>query len=562
MGYLLGLTESNQEIFDAYVRSMLHDCEVRLSDMPTDALLDSVDNDEASIDSALNLIVIAHAVYLFSEICTPIDKPAWANRLGMLRSRLADALPKCRAILGGSHIDVLRPDDSPDAGWKHFWHILVPSEYGMEPWREFNESKLLTSAKVAECPFLGDFRLMTPSPPNSLRPLAFERNLVEYSDMTSLTSWHYFVVSNRISELLERLEPPEFDEWVTAVDVCALLMSRAGRLGLEARDAMFEQPWSYTSADFRASPTTAEHWAWQFGRVSSLGAVRNNLDGITPVEYFDWHWPNGLTALSLMFTAKEPYDALVQSCWDGLMFANSGKGSAATFENGAAQPPSSYLHWLMRLGFLDGAKMIKEHISNPLAQSSNSSETSPLLLGSYQELGRAIVAAEQAAKQEHEADVAAKVADLLGRAWELLPSDSKQQLIEGELNLSSHKASAASLCYANAVENALEYCLPNIEGRRDWPQGIGKWENAVRMLTHSKDKRRHSALDHVLRKRFNPRYAKELADALGIFEKERLPGAHGKSLPPSAEKARATVLGIEQRPSVFEILLKFAMRTP
>ena len=557
MSLTLGQAETNRQIFDSFVISMLNDCGAQQVDQPAEDLLDSVENGQASIDAALNLIVIAHATWLFSEVCAPIDEPAWTNDLTVLRSRMASALPKCRDILGSGHLDYSKPTDEPSSSWNHFWHVVVPLEYGMEPWEEFKGSRLLTSTKVAECPFLGDLRLMGPWPPDSPRRLSFERELVEYSDITTLTSWHYFAMSDRISDLMDKLETLEFDDWATAVDVCSLLMSRAAPLG-EDLEIITEQPWSFTSSEIRASPTSAEHWAWQFGRVTALWPMGENVSAITPDEYFNTlmsDWANGLTALSLLCTAKEPLDALLAACWDGITFTSYKR----IIEDAVELTPTNHLFWLMRLGFLDGIKRVEEHKKCASTHSPEVEASNMLMVGLPEELGKAIVTAQQEAERDHENQIENNIADRLGKIWDRIPPDSKQQLIEAELNIKRHKAVPASQNYANAVEGVLKEWLSDPGGRSDWPRGINGWEDCIRKMTRFNKGKRHK-LDDILRKRFDPRYAAELAKALDVFREGRKPGAHGEPLPPFALKAKETALGSEHNPSVFELLLKFARR--
>ena len=108
------------------------------------------------------------------------------------------------------------------------------------------------------------------------------------------------------------------------------------------------------------------------------------------------------------------------------------------------------------------------------------------------------------------------------------------------------------------METALVEWLPNRRGQRDWPESIGEWEDCLRKMTRPKGKRHK--LDHIFRQQFEPRFATKLAEGLDVFREGRLPGAHGKPLPPRALKAKETALGNAQRPSIFELILKFARR--
>ena len=62
-----------------------------------------------------------------------------------------------------------------------------------------------------------------------------------------------------------------------------------------------------------------------------------------------------------------------------------------------------------------------------------------------------------------------------------------------------------------------------------------------------------------LKRRFDVRFAKDLAEAFDVFQVGRLPRAHGLKRTPFARKARQVALGVE-RTSVFELLLRFAKR--
>ena len=554
MSSILGQCENNQQIFNSFVRSTLDDCEVEYIEQPIEALLERIESGEASVNVALNLIVAAHATFLLAFYCTPIEDSTWTNSLKALHSRMTSGLLKCRKILNASCFSSEPVEEGPGSSGGSFWNYAVPIECGIDPWEEFKGSWLLTPSKLKVDPFFRDISLWSPLDDQTL---SFERELVEYSDITTLTSWHYFAVSNRISSLMEKLESPEFEEWMTAVDVCSLLMWRAKPLGEEDLSVIWEQPWSYGS-EIKVAPTAAEHWAWQLGRVTALWSNRDNPDEITPTEYFDWYWPNGLTALSLMCTAKEPYDAILSSCWDGVIFTHGKHSSAGAYEEAADRLPTSHFFWLMRIGFLNGVKRIEERKHDVSTHLPEPEGSEVLLLGSSQELGKAIVAAQEDAEREWEAQIQGNLAERLGTVWEVLPEDSHYHLVEAERNLRARRHKDASLDYAIAVETVLAEWLRKPRGQHSWPDGLGDWMNNIRRMTLPRERR--NGLDGVLRKHFDPRYASKVSEALEVFQKSRLPRAHAKHIPPFALKAKETALGNEQNPSVFELLLKFAKR--
>jgi len=547
---ILGQSETNQQIFDSFVKSVLDDCEVAYIEQPIEGLLKRIEDGEASVNVALNLIVVAHATFLLAAYFTPIEDPIWANSLKALQTRIASGLLKCRKILNASCFNSKPIEEGSGSFGSSFWNYAVPVEHGLEPWEEFKGSKLLTPAKFKVDPFFRDIGLWSPL---SDKRLAFESELVEYSDLTTLTSWHYFAMSARISDLIEKLEPLEFEDWATAVDVCSLLMGRAEPLGQDL-ELLFEQPWSYKSSEIKLSPTSVEHWAWQFGRVTALWSMRENISAITPDEYFDIIWPNGLAALSLLCSAKEPYDAILGACWDGISFT-SYKG---IIEDLVELTPTSHLFWLMRIGFLDGVKRIEECKGRGPAHLPEPGGPDVLLLGNSEALGKAWLKIQQDTEQEREAQVERMLVERLGTVWESIPEDSRYHLREAERNLKDHKPKDASLDYAIAVEVVLFEWLPKPKDQHNWPEGIGAWMYHIRKMTFSKDRR--DRLDGALRKRFDPMFAAQLSGTLEILQQGRLPRAHAKHSPPFALKAREKVLGNEQNPSVFELLLKFAKR--
>ena len=560
MSSILGQSETNQQIFDSFVQSVLDDCKVPHIEQPIEALLDRIENGETSVNVALNLIVASHVTFLLAAHFTPIEDPSWTNSLKALYPKIASGLLKCRKILNASCFSGSPVDEGSDSLGSSFWNYAVPVEYGLDPWEEFKGSNLLTATKLKVDPFFRDIGIWFPLDSDSGKGLAFERDLLELSDITTLTSWHYFVVSDRINDLVEKLETLEFDDWATTVDVCSLLMSRAEPLREEDLDDITEQSWSFTSSEIKVSPTSAEHWAWQFGRVTALWSMQDDDEELT--EYFDalmGLWPDGLSALSLLCISRESYHTVLGSCWDGVIVTRCRRGEGA-HEGASYQLPSSHLFWLMRLGFLDGIKRVTECKSPDSATSSEPKESDVLLLGSSQELGKAIVTYQEAAEREREAQIKGNLVERLGKVWDLLPEDSQYHLVEAERNVKVRKPKDASLHYAIAVETALVEWLPNRGGQKDWPKSIGQWEYCVRKMTRPKGKRH--GLDDILSKWFDPKYSAKLAEALDVFREVRLPGAHGKQLPPRALKAKETALGNEQRPSIFELLLKFARRWP
>ena len=99
MAHNLHGIETNQQIFDSCVRSMLDHCGVPLIDQPIQGLLESIAHGEGSVDTALNLAVVAHIAHLFLDVLVPIEEPQWTDALRSMRPKIENGLELCRDLL-------------------------------------------------------------------------------------------------------------------------------------------------------------------------------------------------------------------------------------------------------------------------------------------------------------------------------------------------------------------------------------------------------------------------------------------------------------------------------
>ena len=554
--------ENNQQIFDSCVRSVLDHCEVPQIDQPIEGLLESIEHGEGSVDTALNLVVAAHVAHLFLEVHLPIEEPEWTDALRRLKPGIEDGLELCRELLIKSLPNSARIGDKTDRAW----FAVIPQEYGMQPWMELKDSGLLKCDMFGIC-FIRDgilFQLKQQEPVKRIELSTLAR---EFGDSGSRidsfvkrsTAWHRFVVADAIHAFLEEPKGLEWEEWCALVDLCSELMQGAE----PATESPMDDVWTPTS-QIRLSPKSAEYWAWEFGRVAAMWPLVDKTTFDSHESEYFYDWPNGLAALSLQLGASTSDDDLFDRCWTGAAVASglkseSGWRSAYPDE----QSPSDHLFWLMRLGFLHGSRRVESSELVLPARPVEPSESHALLLGSYGELGRAIEEAKAAAEQEREGRIHDELAERLGRVWDILPPDSQDHLFDAELNLKERKRRDASLDYATAVEIALSEWLSAPRDlpprdQSDWPEGIGKWVGCLQRMARARNTR--GGLDSYLRRRFDPGYASELANALDVLREARLPRAHGERHPPFANKARHVVLGEDQRLGVFELILRFAKR--
>ena len=556
--------ETNQQIFESCVRSLLDHCGVPQIDQPIEGLLESIQHGEGSVDTALNLVVVAHIAHLFLKVHVPIEEPEWTDALRCMSPRIKNGLQSCHDLL----VRNLPKQTGESTVICEEWTLysLIPHEYGMQPWGELTGSRFLKCAEYGTC-FVSDLYLLwlkQQKPTGRIKLNSLIERVGERVDLIEkfgehATAWHRFVVADAIHDFLEEPNRLEWEEWCVLVDLCSELMQSAE----SATESLLEDVWTPTS-QIPLSPKSTEYWAWEFGRVAAMWPLVDKTTFDSHESEYFYDWPNGLAALSLQLGASTSDDDLFDRCWTGAAVA-SGLKSESGWHSAypGDQSPSDHLFWLMRLGFLHGSRRVESSELVLPARPVEPSESHALLLGSYGELGRAIEEAKAAAEQEREGRIHDELAERLGRVWDILPPDSQDHLFDAELNLKERNRRDASLDYATAVEIALSEWLSaprdlSPRDQSDWPEGIGKWVGCLQRMAGARNTR--GGLDSFLRRRFDPGYASKLANALDVLREARLPRAHGERHPPFANKARHVVLGEDQRLGVFELILRFAKR--
>ena len=530
-----------------------------LIDQPIQGLLESIEHGEASVDTALNLIVVAHVAHLFLEVCVPYEEPKWVIDLRSVTPRIEKALTLCRDLLANNS----PAKEQGDLISNNPWNIVVPLEYGMAPWEEFDYSPFLAPTQPQFYSFPQDSLLSLLKRGEPTRPIdvASFVNVIPSPGQFGQTAWHRFVVRDVIRAFMERPEQLCWEGWCSMVDLCAELLQSAELVGADIADLGDEH--GIFKSDICFPPTSAEHWAWEFGRVAAMWPLvrKTVFEDDFGTEHFDG-WDNGLSALSLISAAQEPGDALIDRCWLGAFatWRSAPEPEPSLIRIGeptypAYQLANDHLSWLMRLGYLDGVKRIGQR--EPPTPPANPSASDVLLLGSAEQIGLAMLDFQEKAAQEVKDRIKNELAESLGKMWDKLPEDSQDHLIDAEIHLQNREPHDASLDYAIAVETALSGWLKPARYIPDWPNDdIGEWANCLRKMTGPKQSRHR--LDSVFRQQFDPRVASELAEALNTFRGARLPRAHGKPRPPYAKKVRETALGKGQRKGVFELILRFA----
>lgn len=546
---------TNEQLFDSVVRTYLERGGVAFIDQDLDGLFQTLEHGEGSVETALNVVVRAHAAYVILDGYTPFEKDAWTQELTDLRPRLRTGLDRCHEVLRNTPVD----DDLIPLCWASF----VPCVYGLEPWNDLKISPLFrfeSSLDVVE-----DLRVINLYSKGELGECS--KTLFESSERRNLTQWHRFLISHLIARALSDAEKLSLPGWFALVDLCANLVAYSEMDVYEYDDSEVDK------MEIGAPATSTEFWAWQFGRVAALGSLNPEDEVGDPLlipERFEG-WGNGLVALSLLLGAPKALDWLAERCWTGTLVTwPSGSPKDESSEERAVgvvigEPrdvtevtANSHLYWLMRLGLLSGIAEIEHHAESDrhleVAQPEDAQEQR---LGSHPELDELMVPAEEEARARGVEQATTKLKEHLGQLWDDLPEDAQDCLLEAELNLRNHRPKDASLDYAKAVEVALDEWLPVPKNAGNWPRNLGDWVHLIRSMSGPKD--RLSPADRQIRQRFDLRNASQLAESLEIFRTARLARAHPGHRPPRAHEARSAALGIGGK-SVFELLLRFAKR--
>ena len=322
-----------------------------------------------------------------------------------LTPKIKSTLALCRDLLSRNLPD--QEQAKGDIGvYDNHWSFVVPFEYGMDTWEEFEDSPFLVHTQPQIYSFLQDSLLPLLKGGEPTRPIDLVSlvKVVILPDQFGQTAWHRFVVRDVIRAFMEKPKQLSWEAWCTKVDLCAELLQSAELFGADMDDLGDEH--GIFKSEVRLPPTSAEHWAWEFGRVAAMWPMvdKTVVEDNFGSEYFDG-WDNGLSALSLISAAQEPGDILVDRCWLGAFatWRSSPESEPDLIRMGeptypAFQLANDHLFWLMRLGYLDGVKRIGQRERQETTV--DPSESDVLLLGPSKQIGRALLDLLAEAEQE------------------------------------------------------------------------------------------------------------------------------------------------------------------
>ena len=605
--------ETNQEIFDEYVKYLLGGSGFQYMDESIEHIVETIEHGEASVETALNLIARAHVTAMVSACPTHLNSHSakeivdeetalavWIVQIVNQIPKIASALEKC--------VDMVIEGISDSAGDSEILtdsqvlRILLPQMYSATTLDRLERRNLFGGKLALDASFLLALAKETPQsdkesdgqadtgPTTGLGHLAGNLSLDIKPSIRSLPSWYWYRIGYQISECLRTADSITFAEWVDIVDFVADLMRQSEMEDDEWQDIDYER-----GSEPPYLAWSAENWAWQFGRVVALLYLAEPDPEITNGEPpADWgldvdfirNWDNGLAIQSLI--AQGPRLGRLEDFSQleaGLYAALNGRLDAqdATYDTNDAllpsnQLPSSRLYWIMRLGYIEGVDSIGANrddsddqattptqAAEPTAGSASSwqgitglnGHHGALLIAPSSDNGRPIATSQE--------ELVAQLHNALPGIWDTLPRDVQWYLIRAEHALGSplDPLHYPALEFLKAVEAALGLFLtkPKELHFKLWPgKRVGKWIGAL--IGMSSTLNELDSLQMHLRHQFDSAYARELSERLTIISENRNADAHDSDDVSLPYQARDSVLGKDGSRSVFELILRFARKWP
>lgn len=600
--------ETNQAIFDEYVRYLIGGTDAVYMDESIEHIIETIEHREASVETAINLIARAHVIFMVltcptqlnffhdSEIDDLERSVPWIVQLIQLVPKIGPALDRCADLLQDLPIEHAEEES---AGISSVIETaMLPHLFSAPSLKKLTSKKLFgnkgaldlfvfaarakaSSQSVREQIDDGEEALTT-----DLGHLA-RLNLDIKPSLRALPNWYWYRVSHEISECLSETKSLTFHEWQDIVNFVADLMRQSEEENNIWSDIEYKR-----GMDAPYPVWSAENWAWQFGRVASLYHIAEPdpeaLIDKPPAEVgFEIEllqgWDNGLAVQSLIAQGPslgglEEFDQLEA----GLYAARSTdvESLKESIEQGDAllpsmQPPTSRLYWIMRLGYLEGAERSRE----PREERASKMATIPMATQQVTDVDALLqsvdledrprdVSVNKPAEGENPVvtvaeEVETGLREALPDIWDKLPRDVRRYLRLAEQSLLGPPTVVTypALEYAKSVEAALGILLrkPQELPRNLWPhKRIGKWIEALEGMTGKLSE--FDPLQLNLRNQFDAAYAPQLAESLKIVAENRNSEAHDEDEVSLPHLVRDTVLGTDTRPSIFELILRFAKR--
>ncbi len=612
--------ETNQDVFDDYVRHVLKSTGIEYINQSSEYIketIETIKDGDAGPETAIHMIAIAHAKFMFDRVHLPYpDEPDWTEKMEALHSLIADALNRCPDLLSDYEPKWLKdirkilyrktqenpgilndPDNGPH--YKRFLdsnsplHAVEWVQLHMEGYNVSVDyvSRAIVGESMPEGFFVtnlfqpgtsgigpdwqvtqqgGSYKSDTQS--TYQRTLAaFCNHWVMFDAWNPLSNWHRHFVTALIRGAIAAPAELNWDDWTNMLDMCAWLIEESDFL---EDDALEEEATSEnTSTHLHLPIGSKEHWAWEFGRIAALWETldKNTLES----EWVDLFsgWPNGVTALSFIAphldadSGDGEYLRLGVLATLGSQKTNDlfGVGPAA-FSNRITDLP---LYWLSQLGYLDGTRALRRSRQNEATAVTElvpddshelpipqEAGSNALLIGSPAQIGATLLELAEIANVRREENARNFLSERLGDVVVYLSEDTLEYLLLAGVAFPRRDTRPAQIVLF--YSNAVEaFIAQHLKApKRFNPNERNRIGKWIEYINRS------IARSNAPDGRFNWEVAVELAQSLGTVNRQRRPGAHYAPITALPHQVQDVVLGTESTPSIFELILRFAKKWP
>ncbi len=606
--------ETNKDIFDDYVRQAAGD---EYIDKPAEVIFERLENGEESLALCINALAITQAAFMMTVVYAPYKEPEWKREVRGLRRRFSEVASQVlkgiessiRDTAGqwvdkkavGSDLEQRRVFQNFMKGVNCYRLLTVSPQW---LW-EFSELPSLSTDQIDEA-FLresviaqdidfalrrADFFQKQDGENGSLYRFYGEESayyepvflalFAEDRGWPATTKWHRRYAASNIQSHVETNRGWLQDfHWGALLDICLWEVRE-----LPSTELPHEPP---SNAELRGdivdlfglNSDDSEYWAWLFGclssswhdRVESTGADHSysSYEAYTPAfalmdGSFEPGDPLGPTLLGMIATWKREATEFA--------FIHSERDLAPAFV-------SHVSYWIAKLGYRYTRKPQNQDASPsrptlaPVLSPSSKDVPSDLDIepsANTPNMNDFLKRLDELEEQFYQSSLPGaieqaeqRLQEQLHSIWNKLPQDIKRHLVRAHVALQDTLSTLdPTLEMGFAVEIALGEWLVapsrrQTPGRRD--TRIGNW---ISYLTGNGAAARAANLeDSAWRGRYDWNSVDELIVSLRILRDNRNPAAHAPGVSPEPIAVAEIVLGDENSPNIFELILRFAKKWP
>jgi len=558
------MTLTNEEIYRQSVAATLGLTAEDIGEIDILAMLRRASTAPPQVSTWRLILVALHVRYCMLSVFTPSGRDAWTQDTIEEDEAIKDAF---RSAIGSLNN---QPSQESTRELPSFPYYLIRVEYLPSEQGDPELEAVLNRARISDRDLalangmLSDLASSASfSQGDALSGLRHASTILEGTN----TLWRLLYVDHLIDRISLKRSDLRLTEWLWLVTLTNQALDKT------PHGSLLELPkWG--------APTTAlfkEYWAWRFGFVASLGSHLWDefVDRIrSEAEMKDFGGRRALppvAAASLLMTHEAPkgwenlrssLEKLLVRAWDSDQDPGSDLVETLTEWADSAEPwplvylhgPGSGIHWLTRIGYVDGITRRLERVRPSEMVTADDAHSA---LGTT---ALALADTVRKAESQREEIIEAALRNLLPSLWPSLPSDVRRELMKAERFYEDGSQMEweyrASQGYANTAETLLRLWMrPLVKqyiGGERLPRFLGEWDWWLRSA-HRLRVRQWPVLQESI--------VVELADKVQILSEVGRPLAHPGQPPIAVSECRETLLGLTGS-GLIELTAKVARKWP